>query len=58
MEFFRSPRAFVLDVGFEAALEGRAMPAGCELPKKSSPINDSCGLAGFGCEDGGAVLVG
>ena len=43
--------------GLEAALDGLPTPAAGALPKKSKPISDSCGRAGFGCAGGGAVLV-
>jgi len=56
MEFFRSPRGLAM-VGLAAALEGLPTPAAGALPKKSKPISDSCGRAGFVCESGGAVLV-
>ncbi len=44
-------------VGLEAALDGLPVPAVGALPKKSRPISDSCGRAGFICEGGGAVLM-
>lgn len=60
IELFRSPRAFEVEVGFAAALEGRPIPAGCAFPKKSRPRSDSCGFAGLaaGAAGGGPALVG
>lgn len=46
----------MLATGLEAALDGRPTPAGGGAPKKSKPINESCGLAGFET-DGAAVCM-
>jgi hypothetical protein len=56
MEFLRSPRAFEVAVGFEEALDGLPAPVDCVFPKKSIPINDSCGCRRGLLSAGGAMV--